>query len=509
MGKGTGLFRKLHRWPGMIIAFVLLYYGLTGIIMNHRELFSGIDISRNILPQNYRYRNWNNAALKGNLNISSDSILVYGNIGVWLTDSSFSRYFSFNEGFPEGIDNRKIFDVHEDASGNLYAATLTGLYGFDNANYKWKKFDLKDDNERFTGIESVGDTLYVINRSSLFRGKAEGINTHFNRSEIPAPEGYTGKISLFATIWQIHSGEIFGLPGQVFIDLLGIITIFLSITGIIYFFFPEWIKHRLRKKEPVEKIAKANRWSLKWHNKIGAWTFVLLIILFFTGIFLRPPLLIAIANAEVKPLKFSNLDQPNPWYDKLRDIKYDPVRNLLLLSTADGMYYTKTGRMKPMSFAIQPPISVMGINTFQAYENGSYLIGSFSGLFLWNPDSPQIFNYVTGEIYREQTSGRPIGDYKVTGTINSPDGSIMLIDYDQGILPLSSGKGLSPMPHEILKESGMSIWSLCLEIHTGRIFQFLTGDFYVLIVPLAGLTGIMVVLSGYLLWRRKYRKRAS
>lgn len=258
----------------------------------------------------------------------------------------------------------------------------------------------------------------------------------------------------------------------------------------------------------MERIARINRWSLRWHNKVGAWTFFLLIILFFTGIFLRPPLLIAIANAEVKPLKFSNLDQPNPWYDKLRDIKYEPRRNILLLSTSDGMYFTSPGRLRPKSFAIQPPVSVMGINTFQAYENGAFLIGSFSGLFLWHPESPRIFNYVTGTLYTEQSSGRPIGDYKVTGTINSTDGSIMLIDYDQGIIPLSTNKGLPAMPSEILKESGMSLWSLCLEIHTGRIFQFMTGDFYVLIVPLAGLTGIMVVLSGYLLWRRKYRTRA-
>lgn len=507
MGKVTLLFRKLHRWPGLVISFVLLYYGVTGIIMNHRGLFSGADISRSIMPENYRYRNWNNAALKGNLIISRDSILVYGNIGIWLTDSSFSRYVSMNNGFPGGIDNRKTFDVHEDASGNLYAATFSGLYGFDRTQAEWKKFELDADNERFTGIESIGDTLYAINRSSLFRGKAEGINTYFLSSNIPAPEGYTGKVTLFATIWQIHSGEIFGLPGQFFIDILGIITIFLSITGIIYFFFPDWMKRRIRRNKPVEKISGVNRWSLKWHNKIGAWTFFLLILLFFTGMFLRPPLLIAIANAEVNPIKFSNLDQPNPWYDKLRDIRYDPVRNILLLSTSDGMYFTNPGNLKPKPFAFQPPVSVMGINTLQPYENGAFLIGSFSGLFLWHPDSPRIYNFVTGQQYTEQPSGRPIGDYKVTGTINSPDGSLMLIDYDQGIIPLTANKGLPPVPSEIIETSGMSLWSLCLEIHTGRIFQNLIGDFYILIVPLAGLTGIMVVLSGYLLWRSKYRKK--
>lgn len=52
--------------------------------MNHREWLAGVDLDRDIMPSNYNYVNWNNAALKGNLNISSDSILVYGNIGIWM-----------------------------------------------------------------------------------------------------------------------------------------------------------------------------------------------------------------------------------------------------------------------------------------------------------------------------------------------------------------------------------------------------------------------------------------
>ncbi len=49
------------------------------------------------------------------------------------------------------------------------------------------------------------------------------------------------------------------------------------------------------------------------------------------------------------------------------------------------------------------------------------------------------------------------------------------------------------------RQSSMSLWNLSLEIHTGRFFQFLLGDFYILIVPLVGLAAIMVIISGYLL----------
>jgi hypothetical protein len=507
MEKSWTFYKKLHKWPGLIISFILLYYAVTGIFMNHRALFSGIDIDRHVLPGNYEFQNWNNAALKGNLVICPDSVLVYGNIGIWLTDSSFTRYSSFNSGLPNGSDNRKIFDVHRAKDGELYAATLFGLYAFDNIATQWKRFGLPDDNGRFTGIESIGDTLYIINRSHLFKGKSKGRNTVFEKIQLPSPDGYAKKVGLFNTIWQIHSGEIFGLPGKLFVDFLGIITAFLSITGIIHFFFPDWIKRRFQRNRTSARLITLNKWSLKWHNKIGAWIFVFLIILFFTGMFLRPPLLIAIAKAEIVPIKYSHLDQPNPWYDKLRDILYDSDRDILLLSTSEGMYYAETNNLNPIHFVHQPPVSVMGINTFQPFKNGAFLIGSFSGLFIWHPEYPEIYNYATGGLYLELSTGRPVGDYKITGTITGYNGNLYMVDYDKGVVPDYHKNVFPKMPANVIEESKMSIWNVCLEIDAGRFFQNIMGNFYILIVPLTSITAIIVVISGYFLWRKKYRTK--
>ncbi len=504
--KMSRLYKKLHKWPGLIIAFLLLYFSLTGIIMNHRELFSGVDVSRNILPKEFHYQNWNNAALKGNLIINKDSILVYGNIGIWVTDSLFKNYRSFNKGFPKGSDNRKIFDLHLAKDGNLYAATQFGLFAFDNTKKQWLKFDLNTDIKRFVAIESINDTLYVLNRSYLFKGKSAGINSRFQKIMLKAPKDYDDKITLFQTMWQIHSGEIFGIPGKLYVDALGLITIFISLTGIIFFIFPGWIKKRKKKQKEVSQIAKTNRWSLKWHNKIGAWLFVCLIILFFSGMFLRPPLLIAIAYSKVKPVKYSHLDQPNPWYDKSRDLKYDENRHDFILATSEGMYFMDKDELLPKAFSIQPPVSVMGINVLEPFNDGAYLVGSFSGLFLWNPLHPEIYNYARGTLYAGNTSGRPIGDYKVTGMLTDTEGRQFMIDYDQGVIPLYHNKLFPQMPENVIDESKMSLWNLCLEIHTGRFFQFLLSDFYILLVPLSGLVSLMVVLSGYLLWRKKFRK---
>ncbi|MDC7217712.1 MAG: PepSY-associated TM helix domain-containing protein [Spirochaetales bacterium] len=501
------LYKKLHKWPGLVISFILLYYGVTGIFMNHREFFSGLDMKRTYLPAEFQFHHWNNSALKGNVIINRDSILMYGNIGIWVTDSAFREYRPLNNGFPKGMDNRKIFDLCHTSDGNLYAATLFGLFAYNHKSRTWQKFPLKFENKRFVAIESIGDTLYILNRSYLFTGKSEGIHTRFKKIELKQPPGYENKISLFETIWQIHSGEILGISGKLFVDALGIITAFLSLTGIIYFFFPAWIKKRKSKTKAYQKIASLNKWSLKWHNKSGAWVFAFLILLFFTGMFLRPPLLIAIANLKVGSVKYSHLDQPNPWYDKLRDLLYDADKDILILSTSDGMFYMDKNELSPKRFEIQPPVSVMGISTFEPFSDKSYLIGSFSGLFLWNPSDPQIYNYAQGKLYTGNTSARPIGDYKITGIITDGAGKQYMIDYDKGVIPLYHQQEFPSMPENVLKESKMSLWSFSLEMHTGRFFKFLVGDFYILLVPLTGLAGIMVVVSGYLLWRKRYNKK--
>jgi hypothetical protein len=503
------LYKKLHKWPGLILSFILLYYGVTGVFMNHREFFSGIDISRSILPANYHYNNWNNAALKGNVIINNDSLLFYGNIGVWLTDSSFRNFQSLNAGFPSGMDNRKIYDLHICSKGNLYAATHFGLFAFDIKTKLWRNIPLDVDIKRFVAIESVQDTLYVLNRSFLFKGKSNGLETKFVKIELKSSESCVNKVTLFETMWQIHSGEIFGIPGKLIVDAFGLITIFLSLTGIIYFFFPGWIKRRKRNKKTFQKIKAINKWSLKWHNEIGAWTFVLLVILYFTGMFLRPPLLITIANSMVKPLKYTHLDQPNPWYDELRDLLYNPYQDIFILSTSAGTFYMDKNTLAPKAFQSQPPVSVMGINTLEKFDKTTYIIGSFSGLFLWDPNNSKIYNYTNQKLYSGDSSGQPVGEFSVTGTIKDNSGNYYLVDYNKGVIPLYHQNHFPKMPDNILKESKISVWNFSLELHTGRFFQFLIGGFYILIVPLTGLSGIIIVISGYLLYRKKYRNKDS
>src|SRR5690554_2387034 len=112
--KSTKIFRKLHKWPGIVIALFAILFATSGIIMNHRSLFSKTDISRKLLPPNYSYKNWNLAAVRGSLPINNDSVLIYGNIGIWKAPSDLQNFSDFNHGFTKGIDNRKIYSLVQD-----------------------------------------------------------------------------------------------------------------------------------------------------------------------------------------------------------------------------------------------------------------------------------------------------------------------------------------------------------------------------------------------------------
>lgn len=509
-GKRKSLNRRIHKWPALVISFVLICYGVTGILMNHRELISGCDIGAGLMPKEYRYNNWNNAAIKGGVIKGGDSLFIYGNIGVWLTDTAYSGYTEFNTGFPAGTDHHKIFDMHLADDGEMYAATLFGLYSWDSSGGRWTLIDAGEESKgRYTAIESTGDTLYVIDRSNIYVALSEGPATKLSRSEIPAPEGYKSDVTLFETIWQIHSGEILGLPGKLFVDLLGIITIFLSVTGIIYFFFPRIIKRRARESHDVRRLASVNKWSLKWHNLTGELTFILLGVLFMTGMFLRPPLLIAIAQARTAPVRYSNLDQPNPWYDRLRDILYDAENDRFLLATSEGIFAMDRKDMLPSPFASQPPVSVMGINAFEKQEDGSFMVGSFSGLFRWDPVKNAVYDFTDGSPYVNNPGGRPVGEFMVTGAFRDHKGRLMAADYNLGLSAIGHDANVPLMPAVLRDEQKISLWNVALEFHTGRIFQSLTGALYILIVPLTGITAVAVVLSGYLILRRRRRIKTS
>lgn len=500
--------RWLHKWFGLVFSLFFILWASSGIVLNHRKTFSPYDLNRDQLPADYCYDNWNLSAVRGAVVLQGDSNLVYGNVGIWLATKNFTKFVRFNEGFPDGIDNKKVSSVLNTNTGRLFAGTYFGLFEFDFTRNKWTKIFLPVKEERIVDLATKGDTLAVMTRSFLLFGLVNTHASNWQQVTLPPPEGFLNKTTLFKTLWVIHSGEIYGIAGKLIIDFVGLVFIFLAITGVIYFFMPGILRRRKRKQKSLKKHARLNRWSIKWHNKIGIWLVAILIINVTAGMFLRPPLLIAIANTKVDKIKYSHLDNPNPWFDKLRGLLYDQQLNRWIIGTNDGLYYSDDAFSSELkSYSVQPPVSIMGINVFERLGRGAYLVGSFSGLFRWIPETGYVENYVTGS--REVNlipSGPPIGQQVVAGYLKDKMGREYYFDYNRGALPLNNARPFIPMPPRI-KNQPMSLWNVMLEVHTARFFKFLFEDFYILFIPLYGIFSLTILITGLVVWIKVYRRR--
>jgi hypothetical protein len=503
------LLKKLHNWPAIIIAFFAITFAFSGIIMNHRQLFSPIDVSRKLLPSNYTYRNWNLAAVRGSEEIDSTTNLMYGNIGIWKTKDDFQTFEDFNQGFPKGIDNRKIYSVIQHKN-TLFAGTQLGLYKRE-INSHWEKVKLPVHEDRIADLALKNDTLLVLTRHYLL--KTENGND-FTQIQLPEPVGYERKTGLFNTFWELHSGELLGLQGKLIVDLLGVVTIMLSVTGLMHFFFPKIIKRRKTKSKEVTSLVSVKKTNLRWHNVVGYIFVLFLVINTFSGMHLRPPLLIAIANKQVGIIPGTHMDSPNPWFDKLRRVQWNEDLQRYIFSTSEGFYFAEESLTKILQPAFsQPPISVMGCNVLKPLGNKIYLVGSFSGMYFWNIETGDVTDFFTQQHYVEPKGMQsPIGANMAAGFTEGKE-SDFWFDYNSGAHRITSvnqqvsSMKIPEMSVEIRKASPMSFWNLALELHTGRIFEHLIGPFYILIVPIAGICILIVLISGFLLWWKMYRKK--
>ncbi|MDT8392297.1 MAG: PepSY-associated TM helix domain-containing protein [Bacteroidales bacterium] len=506
-GKKKSIIKKLHKWPSLVIAVFILLWAGSGIILNHRHTFSSFDVNRQLLPAEHHYNNWNNAAVRASVRIDSNLVLFYGNVGIWKYETERGVFSEMINGLPSGADHHKINCISYTSGKNLYAGTRFGLYTYDEPGEQWQQLHIPHHDRHVVDMMEMRDSLWVMTRSHLWSIPLEGDLT-FSHIEIPAPLGYDNKVGLFKTLWVIHSGEIYGLAGKLLVDFVAFIFIFLTLSGLVYFFFPRMIKKRKRTKKKISRLASWTRWSVKWHNKIGIWLAIILIITTFTGMFLRPPLLIAIAGSRVPKVPYSMLDDGNPWHDQLRRIVYDSEKDLIYLASLEGIYTTDGSfSMPPRRISPQPPVSVMGYNVFELLPHGNILVGSFTGLYLWAPESGAIYDYISGLPFDyRQAPSMPVSANMVAGFHREKGGREYVFDYNRGVYALRHDGRFQEMP-PMIKNTPMPLWNFALEVHTARLFKPFMGDLYILFIPLFGLSTLTILISGVILWIRKYNRK--
>lgn len=501
------VMKWLHRWLGVIALFFVLFFALSGIVLNHRGFFSTIDVNRDLLPGKYRFGNWNLAAVRSATTVGTDSLLIYGNIGIWLTDSSFSRFEPMNDGLKKGIDNRKTVSVVRTNSGRVFAGTLSGVYELDID--RWNIVELPDNENRIADMIAQGDSLLVLTRTHLLIARDNPGGLAFEKVQLPYPTGFVSETSLFKALWTIHSGEIFSLPGKLIVDFVGLIMIFLSFTGIVWFIAPDLIRNFKKRKKLKKTTARLNRFARKWHHRIGIWAVAILIITTLTGMFLRPPLLIAIIRSKVPAYKFTALYNANPWHDKLRGIQYDKFNNSFIFSTSDGFFHAEPTLTDSLRhFRAQPPVSVMGINVFEQVENGVFIVGSFSGIYHWVPAMNYAQDMITGMEVQPRRGGPPaFGSIAVAGYISTNTGKDYIFDYDAGVFSKKPGQRFPEMPAHVKKKSPLPLWNTALEIHTGRIYYVIFGKYQPWFIPIMGMLIIIVLVTGLIRWFQEHARK--
>ncbi|MED9898002.1 MAG: PepSY-associated TM helix domain-containing protein [Prevotella sp.] len=541
-------WKKYHRWLGLVLSVFMLVFCVSGIILNHREVFSGCEVSRKWLPASYHIKNFNNGVVKGTVvkksaahSLSSencDSVLAYGCAGVFLTDSRLSTWQDFNAGLPESIDERNVRHVVKAKNGSLWCAALRDVYRYDENSHRWKKVELPGNEERIMDVALAKDSMTVValTRSRVFTivpfvqygeivkiGKSSSETYRVESKIIPAPKKYEPKTTLFKLVWHLHSGEFFGLPGKLVVDAIALVLIVLSITGILLFILPYGIRRakKLAAKARMKRLGKQFAWNMKWHNKIGYVTIVLTLWIAITGMCLRPPLMV--------PLVLSKLPQTvgedgNVWQDKLRAIRWDAVQGDWLVSTSEGFLrvdegFSQAPKMLPDDEC--PKLSPMGVTVWESDGKGGWIVGSFRGIYRWNPVNHslnQILDYFTGKP-SEETSMIPISDNLVCGySEDFLGGKPLVFDFAKGVEDAKGqavalcndepkkSRNEESMSDLICETTPMSLWNVALELHVGRCYSPFLGPLSDLFVFLSGLLITLVLLSGYIISHRRRKK---
>lgn len=500
-------WRGLHRWLGLVMAVLMLVFCVSGLILNHRDLVSGCDVSRKLLPSSYRIKDYNNGVVRGTVRLGDDTVLLFGNAGIWLSDTSLADARDFNAGFPKGMDGRNVRNVVRTRTGELYAAAQAGLMRHDGE--KWRPVGLPGNTERVTDVALLPDSAGVLalTRSDVYVKTAN--EAVFRNVGLTAPAGAKNEVTLFKTVWHLHSGQLFGLPGVLIVDALAIVLIFLSITGIVIFILPYSIRRSAVAK--VKRQAGWLKWNFRWHNSVGYWTIGLTLLIAVTGACLRPPLMVPLVLNRSKAIPGTTLDHDNFWHDRLRAIRWDSMSGRWLLSTSEGFYMVDESfhaAPEPSGAKVTPPVSPMGVTVFEEMEPGKWLIGSFSGMYVWDMRSGRIHDWFTGQEYRKKKPGPPISDHLVAGftrdvsgfTRDVSGGNIVVFDHYKGAV------GLPEMPEELSRQP-MSLWNVALEAHSGRLYDSLLGPVSVLFIFLAGASCVLVLVSGWKMARRRKKKK--
>jgi len=479
---------------------------ISGVLLNHPALIANISVPPWLMPQRYHIKNWNRSSLVSLVYSQKDSNLVFagGTQGVWRSMDGGKTFHRYEENFPHSWYYKKtrcLYLQEEVTPYFLLAATDGGLYKNDLASGLWQPLRLSPEREPVRKIIKADTALLVFTESNVYRAGLAA--TYFKKVHLIKNEPER-RVSLVDLFFHLHDGRVWGLAGRLLFDLAGLIIFFLSFSAFYIWYYPQklrWKGHR-RRLVPGQEPTKLFRVLFKYHLKLGIWAAIILLIMGSTAFFMRPPFLAFIADGSIPARWYPGKQALNPWQGKIHNALYDAIDDKIIINASDGNWAGKADFSQPFfHYHLNAPLFVMGATVFDAYGRGGYLIGSFSGIYHLKRATGKAVNMQSGAITKSWSNVRP-AEYMVTGYFKTPLGEEFITAHEQGLLALASAKrrGRFQMPAQLLSGGRMPLWNYVFEIHNGRFFKGLIGEWYLLLAPLGALLFVVISLTGIYDW---------
>lgn len=190
------------------------------------------------------------------------------------------------------------------------------------------------------------------------------------------------------------------------------------------------------------------------------------------------------------------------WQPRIDKAVFEPETETLWLATRQGFFSGQPDFTQPLRKQTIPvPRSGMGTSVFESLTEQRLLIGSFSGLYQWDPRR-LLVSAVPGSGHSTPDRNKR---FRVTGVIMKNGVPIEVADYHRGLIPLAVSSRLQ-LPASV-SATPMSLWHFLFEFHNGRIFQQWLRAYTWLLIPISGLLLFVNLLTGIYDWLWRDRKR--
>ena len=501
LGRKLRLFSKklynksnwYHKFIGLSIILPLIWMSISGILLNHKELIEDYTMPHWLVPPMYNINNFTRSSIIDFVKID-DKTFIAGKKGIYLLDNK--KLISFSNGLRDEVILRKVWDLHYLKNKNiLLAATEGGLYYLpikENllTNMKqskesiWKKINIT--NSPIKKIVETDDELLIFTSSDFFLSTKD-----LNFKKVTPKRDENNHVTMIELFFHLHDGSAWGMVGKIIFDISGLIIIFLSISAFYIWFLP---RRLIKKKGNLKRKRKVYRFFHKYHNKMGLYFIFTILLIAFTAIFMRPPLIVAITDIMVPDIFYPAPRFENPWDKRIENALYDKKRDKLLVQCSDGIWSSNPNLETPFTKEKFKPYFIMGASYFEEV-NGDYIIGSFSGLYRYSPDSDKIFDMISKKYVKEVSRVRPSKKHMVTSYFKY-NNKEYITTHINGLMDIDGNKVTLFEQPKIMNEIRLPLWNWMFELHNGRMFKMIIGKWYIILVPISSILFFLILISG-------------